>query len=97
MSTGSSSLILTTVLTLVLVFILINIWETRRKGIALINSNKKSNENITSKIDGLSKKNEYNINIDLESFLQELLVQLQLQKELLDIGILSHKHSLFLQ
>jgi len=33
--------------------------------------NKKSNENITSKIDGLSKKNEYNINIDLESFLQE--------------------------
>lgn len=41
MSTDASLLILTTVLTLVLVLILVNIWETRRKGIALLNSNRK--------------------------------------------------------
>ena len=57
MSTDSSSLILTTVLTLVLVLILINIWETRRKGIALLKSNKKSNEKIIKTI----KDSEVNI------------------------------------
>ena len=57
MSTDSSSLILTTVLTLILVLILINIWETRRKGIALLNSNKKSNEKIIKTI----KDSEVNI------------------------------------
>ena len=41
MPNDASSLILVTVLTLILVSTLVNIWETRRKGIALLNSNKK--------------------------------------------------------
>ena len=57
MSPGSSSLILTIALTLVLVLILVNIWETRRKGLALINSNKRSNEKIIKTI----KESEVNI------------------------------------
>ena len=69
MSTDASSLILKTVLTLVLVSILVNIWETRRKGIALINSNKKSTKTTkksNEKIIKTIKDSEVNIATVLE-------------------------------